>query len=238
MSETIYCHEDILKMLDALLKEQPTINWDNFYSGRDKPVPFFVNVPDENLVHYFSKNMLSSGGGRALELGCGHGRNAIYLAKQDFAVDAVDSSQKALQWAIEMANEQDININFIQKNIFELEFDHMHYDVIYDSGCFHHIAPHRRIDYVNLLNKALKPGGFFGITCFVENGIYGGSTMTDWDIYRKRSIDGGLGYSPEKLKEIFTNFEVIEIRKMLDIKQPSDCFGISGLWTALFQKKK
>jgi len=100
LSETIYCYEDILIMLDSLLKEQSRFDWDTFYSEREKPVPFFVNAPDENLVQYFKNNLLSPGG-RVLELGCGPGRNAIYFAKQGYEVDAVDLSKEALQWGKE-----------------------------------------------------------------------------------------------------------------------------------------
>lgn len=235
MTEMIHSNEDILKMLDSLLKEQSKFNWNTFYSERDKPIPFFVNAPDENLVQYFKHNILSSGG-KVLDLGCGPGRNAIYFAKQGYEVDAVDSSQEALQWGIDRAKEQGVRINFCLKNIFEMEIQNAGYDVIYDSGCFHHTAPHRRMDYVNLLNQALKPGGFFGITCFIENGIQGGSVMTDWEVYRERSLKGGLGYTPEKLTMIFKDFQVVEIRRMQDIEQPNECFGISELWTALFQK--
>ncbi|MBP1903960.1 cyclopropane fatty-acyl-phospholipid synthase-like methyltransferase [Paenibacillus turicensis] len=236
MTESIYTNEDILYMLDSLLKEQTKFNWDVFYSDRAKPIPFFVSTPDENLVQYF-KNSFLTPGGTVLELGCGAGRNAIYFAKQGYDVDAVDLSSEALQWGIERAKEQGLSINFIFKNIFDLDIQKTKYDVIYDSGCFHHIAPHRRIDYVNLINRGLKPGGFFGITCFAENGNLGGSDISDWEVYRQRSLRGGLGYTPEKLKMIFKNFQIVEIRRMRDFEQPSNCFGKSGLWVALFEKR-
>ncbi|MDF2921776.1 MAG: class SAM-dependent methyltransferase [Paenibacillaceae bacterium] len=67
MAETIYSNEDILSMLDALLKEQSKFNWDAFYSERGREIPFFVNAPDENLVQYFKNNAFSSVG-KVLEL--------------------------------------------------------------------------------------------------------------------------------------------------------------------------
>lgn len=50
-TQTIDTMEDILKMLDARLRESEPF-WDNFYEDRTKPVPFFKNIPDENLVRY------------------------------------------------------------------------------------------------------------------------------------------------------------------------------------------
>ncbi len=58
--QTIDTMEDILKMLDARLRE-PGPFWDKFYEDRTKPVPFFKNIPDENLVRYVEQRWLSPG---------------------------------------------------------------------------------------------------------------------------------------------------------------------------------
>lgn len=233
MKETIYDYEDLLEMLDSLLRE-PTQFWDQFYSDREKGVPFFTNSPDENLVGYFENKLLRPG--KVLELGCGPGRNAIYFAEKGCTVDAVDLSQESLKWAKERAIKKNVIVNFIKENIFELDIEEGTYDIVYDSGCFHHIAPHRRMSYINLVKKALKPNGFFAITCFVQGGELGGAEISDWEVYRLQSLKGGLGYTEEKLRSIFKDFREIEIRKMKEIKQPAEVFGVYGLLTALFKK--
>ncbi|PEA81149.1 class I SAM-dependent methyltransferase [Bacillus pseudomycoides] len=235
MKETISSYEDLLDMLDSLLRE-PTQFWDDFYSNREKGVPFFTNKPDENLVNYFEKKLLNPG--KVLELGCGPGRNAIYFAEKGCLVDAVDLSQESIQWATERAKEKNVNvnINFIYNNIFDLQIEEGTYDIVYDSGCFHHIAPHRRMSYINLVKKALKPGGYFAITCFVQGGELGGADITDWEVYKLQSLKGGLGFTDKKLRAIFKDFSEVEIRRMKEIKQSNKVFGVSGLWTALFTK--
>ncbi|MDR4904773.1 class I SAM-dependent methyltransferase [Bacillus mycoides] len=234
MKETISSYEDLLDMLDSLLRE-PTQFWDNFYSNREKGVPFFTNKPDENLVNYFEKKLLNPG--KVLELGCGPGRNAIYFAEKGCLVDAVDLSQESIQWATERAKEKNLHVNFIYNNIFDLQIEEGTYDIVYDSGCFHHIAPHRRMNYINLVKKALKPGGYFAITCFVQGGELGGADITDWEVYKLQSLKGGLGFTDAKLRVIFRDFSEVEIRRMKEIKQSNKVFGVSGLWTALFMKK-
>ena len=233
MKETIRSHEDLLIMLDSLLRE-PAGLWNEFYSNRAKGIPFFVNKPDENLVGYFEKGIIQSG--KVLELGSGPGRNAIYFAEQGCTVDAVDLSEESIGWAKERAGERDLHINFIHDNIFNVRVDEGAYDTVYDSGCFHHIAPHRRNNYIELVERALKPGGHFAITCFVEGGELGGSDITDWEVYRQRSLNGGLGFTEEKLRDIFGNLEPVEIRLMRQAEDTEDVFGVSGLWTALFRK--
>ena len=108
-------------------------------------------------------------------------------------------------------------VKFIQNNIFDVPIEEGTYDIVYDSGCFHHIAPHRRMNYLDLIKRVLKPGGYFAITCFVQGGEWGGSDISDWEVYRLRSLNGGLGFTEEKLRTIFTDFEEVEIRRMQDV---------------------
>ncbi|MEO4052465.1 class I SAM-dependent methyltransferase [Solibacillus sp. CAU 1738] len=233
MNEFITSSEDVLNMLDDLLRD-PTEFWNEFYKDRTKEIPFFINAPDENLVSYFTKNIVQAG--RVLELGCGAGRNAIYLAQQGCSVDAVDLSETALFWARERAAEKKLNIQFIHGNLFNMDFPENNYDFIYDSGCFHHIAPHRRLHYVEIVQRALKPGGHFALNCFAENGVYGGAALSDWDVYRNRSLQGGLGYTKEKLQSIFKDFQEIEIREMQPIEKPNALFELEGFIVSIFRK--
>lgn len=233
--ETIYSHEDLLKMMDQLLKEKTRFDWDQFYLDRDRNVPFFSNQPDENLVEYFDKGLFVPGS-KVLELGCGPGRNAIFFAEKGCHVDAVDSSEESLKWGRERAKENGLTINFIHKNIFDLAIDEGSYDIVFDSGCFHHIAPHRRGTYNNLVKRALKTDGLFGITCFLENGKYGGSDITDWDVYRFWSLKGGLGFTDQKLRDIFKDLKEIEIRNMRQTDSMNGVFAEEGFLTAIFKK--
>ncbi|MBT2637951.1 MULTISPECIES: class I SAM-dependent methyltransferase [unclassified Bacillus (in: firmicutes)] len=235
MKETIHSYEDLLTMLDHLLKEESQFNWDNFYSDRERKVPFFENHPDENLVEYIEMKRLVAG--KVLDLGCGPGRNAIYLARNGFQVDAVDQSSEGLEWAKEREKEQKVQVNFIQRNIFEMEIEEGTYDLVYDSGCFHHIPPHRRMNYIELVKRALKPGGLFALTCFVEGGELGGAAISDWEVYRGKSMRGGLGFTAEKLTRIFHEFTAVEIRKMSDMEHETKQFGNSALIAALFKKE-
>ncbi len=149
----IKSNEQLLILLDNLLRE-PQNFWNEFYDKTFKKIPFFVNKPDENLVCYLEKKMIQPS--KVLELGCGAGRNAIYLAKQGCSVVGVDVSDRALQLAQERVDEANINVELIGSNIFELDLQEESFDFIYDSGCFHHIAPHRRVTYIELIHT-LKP---------------------------------------------------------------------------------
>jgi len=92
--------EDVLALLDAMFDagadrwtERGAAWWDGFYDDRGRGIPFFRQVPDESLVAWHRDGRLPGGvGRRALDVGCGPGRNALWLAGQGYRVDAVDVS--------------------------------------------------------------------------------------------------------------------------------------------------
>jgi SAM-dependent methyltransferase len=234
--ESIYNNEDIKKMLDSFLEDSAKW-WNDTYLNKDRPLPFFRNVPDENLVNYFKTGQLVKG--RALDIGCGPGRNSIYLAIQGCEVDGIDISKEAIDLAIKRANEMSVYINFKVTSIFDYKISKKSYDIIYDHGCLHHIPPHRRFDYIELIKDSLKPKGYLGLVCFAPGGSQNsyGLMISDWDVYKRKSILGGLVYTEDKLKKIFSDgFEIIEFRKMKNMEENQDLFGISDLWAILLKK--
>jgi SAM-dependent methyltransferase len=218
--------EDLMELLDGLFVDTP--KWKDFYGDRDKPVPFFAAKPDENLVSYLERGLVPPG--PALDLGCGPGRNALHLAKAGFSVDAVDLSPAAIEWARERAGDADVR--FLCGDAFTLELGE--YDFVYDSGCFHHLPPHRRVSYLSLLDRCLKPGGHLGLACFAAGAM--GSAVPDAELYRQGRLEGGLGYTEESLRWIFEDLTEVELRRMTSEPADSPLYGVPFLWTALFQR--
>ena len=227
----IYTMHDVLEMLDKLLQDRQERWWDEFFSDRGKECPFFVEWPDENLVAHFDSAELHPG--RALELGCGHGRNALFLARKGCQVDAVDFSEEAIAWAKERAGSAELNVNFMCQSIFDLDIRSREYDIVYDSGCFHHLPPHRRQSYVELVTRALKPTGDFALACFTPEG---GSGLTDAEVYQQRKLGGGLGYTDTQLREIFSHaFNIVSLRRMKEMSSDAKLFGKEFLWAMLMK---
>ncbi|MEV7190351.1 class I SAM-dependent methyltransferase [Streptomyces sp. NPDC093510] len=255
MDRDIRTVNDVMKLLDSLFEpgaDRWTADgapwWDGFYEDRTKPVPFFVAKPDENLVSYAERGLLAPARspvpdrapapGRALDLGCGPGRNALHLAALGYEVDAVDLSAAAIDWATDRAREAGADIRFHQGDAFALVESELAgpYDLIYDSGCFHHLPPHRRVSYLALLDRALAPGGHYALACFAAGEAGMGSELPDADFYRLAGLLGGLAYTPDSLRRIFAGLTEVELRRMRDEPPGSELFGEPFLWTALFRR--
>ncbi|MGY5127076.1 class I SAM-dependent methyltransferase [Streptomyces nigrescens] len=241
MDRNIRTVDDILRLLDGLFAPEAdrwtsgaASWWDGFYADRGRAVPFFVAKPDENLVSYLERGLIAPG--RALDLGCGPGRNALHLASLGFEVDAVDLSPAAVAWAEDRAREAGAEIGFHCGDAFDLAGTALGgpYDLIHDSGCFHHLPPHRRISYLALLDRVLAPGGHLALTCFAAGEM--GSELPDRDFYRQSRLHGGLAYTPESLRWIFSDLTEVELRRMQDEPPESPYFGEPFLWTALFRR--
>ena len=96
------------------------------------------------------------GSGRALDVACGAGRNALRLAEAGFAVEAVDISQVAIDIASTEATGRGLDISWRVADLDSLELD---------SGGFDLITVFR---YINRplwprLTGALAPDGFIVI---------------------------------------------------------------------------
>jgi SAM-dependent methyltransferase len=225
--------EAALADLDAELFAQEDDKWQGFYANRDRPCPFFALVPDENLCGWLSEGQVPVG--KALDLGCGNGRNAIFMSKQGFDVEGVDYSMSAVAWAKDEIARAGLSLPIHCMSVFGFPLQPCSYDFVYDSGCFHHIAPHRRRQYVRRAAAALKPGGVFGLVCFTPEG---GSGYSDEEVYERSSMGGGLGYSEARLRKIWSeSLHVDSVRRMVDQGSDSGMFGKSYLWV-LFARKR
>ena len=225
---------DVSRMLDALFSGRGGDWWSAFFTDRAEPCPFLVDSPDENLIAWFGEGLLAPG--RVLELGCGNGRNAVHLASLGCTVDAVDFSRQAIEWAQERARSAGAAVTFQCCSIFHAVFAAGSYDLVYDSGCFHHLPPHRRRDYVGLVRRALKPDGSYGLVCFRPEG---GSGYTDQQVYERASLGGGLGYSEDRLRALWDTapFRLRELRQMRNTDAQGPCFGEDFLWVLLAAKE-
>ncbi|MEU9890589.1 methyltransferase domain-containing protein [Sphaerisporangium sp. NPDC051011] len=232
--------DDVMDLMDRLFAsdgDRWTANastwWDDFYTDRSKPVPFFATKPDENLASYVNRGLLTPG--RALDLGCGPGRNAIYLASAGFEVDAVDLSATAVTWAGQRAREAGADVRFLRGDAFTPGLLTGPYDLVYDSGCLHHLPPHRRVTYRALLDRVLAPGGHFALTCFAT-GAAVGSELPDDALYRDGHLHGGLAFTPDDLRWLFHDLTEVELRPMTEHPETADVFGLPYLLTALFHR--
>jgi len=77
--------------------------------------------------------------GRALDVGCGSGRDAVYLAKHGWQVTGVDFADTGLKAARQRAQEEGVEVQWVKGDVAELGGLGLAsgYDLLYDLGCMH-----------------------------------------------------------------------------------------------------
>ena len=127
-----------------------------FLSYLGKP-PWDSGVSPPELMEFIQ----SHPPGRALDLGCGTGTNAITLAQHGWSVTGVDFMSKAIQQAKKKAQQAGFQIHLLVGDVTRLEKLIGAFDLILDIGCFHNLSPLAKQAYRENLSRWLAPGGKF-----------------------------------------------------------------------------
>jgi SAM-dependent methyltransferase len=101
--------------------------------------------------------------GRALDLGCGFGRAALYLASLGWQVDGVDFIPQAITEANARASRAGLadKARFHQGSVTQLGFLSGAYDFALDVGCVHGLDEADLESYHLELSRLLRPGAVY-----------------------------------------------------------------------------
>src|SRR5205823_544339 len=95
--------------------------------------------------------------GKALDLGCGMGTNAIYLASKGFEVTAVDVSPTALSLAEQKARKAGVKVRWLLADVAALP-DLGTFDLLFDRGCYHWLRKQNLAGYLEAIRRCSHPG--------------------------------------------------------------------------------
>ena len=157
-------------------------SFDRAYEGTP---PWDIGRPQAEIMRLMEQGAIV---GRVLDLGCGTGENALYLAEQGLEVWGVDGAPRAIEQARTKATERGIKARFVVGNALELErpspsFD-VSFDVVIDSGMFHTFTDEEREFFVRSLASVLRPGGRLYLLVWSEHepGTWGPRRVTQAEI--------------------------------------------------------
>ncbi len=93
------------------------ISWEDAYNARP---PWDIGRPQPVFVELVRAGELNIGG--VLDVGCGTGENALYLAEKGFSVVGVDLATRAIDAAKAKSTERKLKVDFRIANALSLEF--------------------------------------------------------------------------------------------------------------------
>ena len=132
------------------------MNWDDEYAGNRK---IWGDLPSELaivMVDYLRESRLDKRRLRVLDIGCGYGRDEVYLSKQlNCNIKAIDSSEKAISAARNAVSELNMgNVDFVMCNFTELAEGE--YDVVFISNLYHSLEARERKELRDKLKNLLR----------------------------------------------------------------------------------
>jgi SAM-dependent methyltransferase len=107
--------------------------------------------------------------GRALDLGCGTGTNAILLAQCGWQVTGIDFAWKAISTAKRTAHQAHLVVDFRVGDVSRLTGIRVPFDLILDIGCYHSLDRTQRMAYCANLDRYLAAGGSWLLYGFLQS---------------------------------------------------------------------
>jgi SAM-dependent methyltransferase len=131
--------------------------WDASYREGKHPA-WDAGRPSGELQRVVEKGIVRAC--RAVELGCGTGTDAIYLASKGFEVTAIDIAPTALVQGKKKAEKAGVEVHWLLADVLaapSLE----PFDFIFDRGCYHEVRFYGTNSYIDTVRQFSRPGTRF-----------------------------------------------------------------------------
>ena len=206
---------------------------------RDVPLeelPWNIETPPKELVALVEGGSISPC--KTIDLGCGAGNYALYLASKGFDVTGVDISPTVIHIAKDAAQKKGVACTFLVADVLgDLHEIEETFDFAYDWGVLHQFFPEQRNHYVENVYRILNPGGTYLSVCFSEKDPQFGGSGKYRDVrLAQSSTEGTVLYfsSEDELRALFdSRFTIIELKTI----EVSSKFGSHLLNYAFMERK-
>ncbi len=204
------------------VKAEGHLAWHTRFNGK----PFDDFCSRAFLEYALTRLELAEERPRALEIGCGTGVGACFLAQRGFRVDAIDIIPAAIEIARKVAAERQLDINYQVQDVCDLPLQGDQYDVIVDSFCLQAIVfDEERARVFAAVRARLRPGGYYLVSTamFDKERFREHETVTD-----ERSGIVYHRYGDTGLIEAETGIAYVELEESRDLYEGAA--EIAGTW--------
>lgn len=175
--------------------------WDSRYSETE----FAYGTKPNKFLKEHLENLKP---GKALFLGEGEGRNAVYAATLGWQVDAVDFSSSARVKALKLAEEKKVNINYEVCDLNDYQFKENYYDLVVMIFLHLPVGLREKVFYNSI--RSLRENGRIIIEAFSKqqiNNTSGGPRSIDLLYSEQDILDLVKGLNTELIETKIINLE-------------------------------
>jgi SAM-dependent methyltransferase len=193
-------------------------------------IPWNIETPPQSLVELVESGRVRPC--KTIDLGCGAGNYALYLASVGFNVTGVDISPSAIALAQASAKRKGATCRFVAADVLGgLAEISETFEFAYDWSLLHHVFPPERQGYVETVHRLLVPGGKYLSVCFSEQDAGFGGTG-----HERRTHLGTVLYfsSEDELRDLFDPLFDIETLKTIQVEGKREPHRMN--WTFMAKK--
>ena len=184
-------------------------------------------------------------GKNILDLGCGTGRNANFLAEEGNSVIGIEISQTALKIAKERATELGVKVDYRLGDIGEqYDITDKSIDVVLDITSSNALDEKGRAIYLSEASRVLKSGGYFFVRALCKDGnknvknLLKDSPGREYDTYYMRDLDlYERVFSREDFIKMYGQyFKILSLEKKTSYPTVNGRLYKRDYWLAYLQK--
>jgi 2-polyprenyl-3-methyl-5-hydroxy-6-metoxy-1,4-benzoquinol methylase len=130
------------------------INWDTHYQSGTPP--WETGQPSLELARVIAEEKIKPC--RVIDIGCGSGINAVWLAQQGFDVTGVDITPLAIEKARARAAASGVQVRFVEDDVLDLREKYEPFPFFFDRGCYHSVRDPGAAVFLRTLERITAPG--------------------------------------------------------------------------------
>lgn len=153
---------------------------DEYYWGLE-PAPFL-----DDLIQATGRDAKNL---KVLDIGCGEGKDAVYLAKKGCQVTAFDITESGIRKTNQLAEKCEVEVEAFTADINDFRIEEQ-FDVIYSTGTIQYLFDENIAPFFRKINDLTKNHGIVYFNVFVEKPFL--ELPPDWDKEEKMWKTGDL----------------------------------------------
>ena len=203
--------------------------WTEIWNERFRAKEYaYGEAPNE----YLKEKLDNLAPGNILFAAEGEGRNAVYAAQKGWKVTAFDISEEGKAKALQLAEKNEVKINYLVGRLDELPFTEGQFDAL--ALIYAHFPAKIKSEHHRALARLVRKGGMVIFEAFSKNHLP--YVTQNPEVGGPKDLD--MLFSTEEIRSDFADFEILELDEVvIELKEGLYHNGTGSVIRFLGRKK-